>query len=103
MIMGCSNGEYAMQVSDKVPPVQNTPYIKGAAKTESKGTATPSAKAERVELSVRARQFQAARQAIEKMDDVDHEKVARIKAQIQAGTYKVDAEKIAAKMLEESL
>lgn len=91
-----------MQISNKVPPVQSTPYIKEAGKTESKVTATPIAKGDQVELSARARELQAARQAIEKMNDVDHEKVARIKAQIQAGTYKVDAEKIAEKMLEES-
>ena len=37
------------------------------------------------------------------MDTVDHEKVARIKAQIAAGTYKVDAAKIASMMIAESL
>jgi flagellar biosynthesis anti-sigma factor FlgM len=40
---------------------------------------------------------------VAKMDAVDHQKVARIKAQIEAGAYKVDAAKIAAKMIEESL
>ena len=56
-----------------------------------------------MELSERAREIQAAHAAIEQMDDVDHEKVARIKAKIESGTYTVDAQKIAGKMLEDAL
>jgi negative regulator of flagellin synthesis FlgM len=72
-------------------------------KTQAYKQTSPAAKGDRVELSAKARELQAAREAIQEMDDVDHEKVAKIKARIEAGTYKVDADKIAGKMIEESL
>lgn len=92
-----------MEISNKVPPVKSTPYVKEAAKTSAAGGTAPTAKGDKVELSAKAQELQAAREAIRKMDDVDHAKVAEIKSQIEAGTYKVDADKIAGKMLEESL
>lgn len=92
-----------MEISGKVPPLAKTSYVQPSAKPVEKTSAAPVAKGDRVELSARARELQAAREALAKMDTVDHEKVARIKARIADGTYKVDAAKIASKMLEESL
>lgn len=92
-----------MDISGKVPPLARTSYTQPSAKPVEKTAAAPVAKGDRVELSAQARELQAAREALAKMDAVDHEKVARIKAQIAAGTYKVDAAKIASKMLAESL
>ena len=92
-----------MEISNKVPPVQHTPYVKPTPKTEQAKAHAPVAKGDRVALSQSAKELQAAREAIAKMDDMDHEKVARIKAQIEAGTYKVDADKIAETMITESL
>jgi negative regulator of flagellin synthesis FlgM len=103
MICGEAKGVDFMEISNKIPQVQNTARIKSSAKAAaSKPTGRP-AGADRVELSAKAKELQAAREAIAKMDDMDHEKVARIKAQLKAGTYKVDAEKIAGKMIEEAL
>ncbi|MGD9366357.1 MAG: flagellar biosynthesis anti-sigma factor FlgM [Desulfobacteraceae bacterium] len=92
-----------MEISNKVPPVQNTPYMQPSGKPQTPKGASPAARGDQVELSAKAKELQAAREAILKMDDVDHEKVANIKARIKAGTYKVDADKIAGKMIEESL
>ena len=92
-----------MEISNKIPPVQNTAYVKQTSKTEEAKPVDPVPKGDKVELSAKARELQAALDAIQKMDDVDHDKVARIKAQIEAGTYKVDVDKIAGKMIEESL
>jgi negative regulator of flagellin synthesis FlgM len=92
-----------MEISGKIPPLNKTAYVKQAAKPVEKPGATQVAKADRVELSAKAKELQAAREAIAGMDDMDHEKVARIKAQIEAGTYKADAGKIADKMIDESL
>jgi negative regulator of flagellin synthesis FlgM len=92
-----------MEISGKVPPLAKTSYVQSSAKPLEKTGTAPVAKGDRVELSAQARELQAAREALAKMDAVDHEKVARIKAQIADGTYKVDAAKIASKMLEESL
>lgn len=92
-----------MEISGKVPPLGKTPYVKQSAKPVEKSPAAPVAKGDRVALSAQAKELQAAREAIAKIDNVDHEKVARIKAQVEAGTYKVDAGKIAEKMIDESL
>jgi negative regulator of flagellin synthesis FlgM len=103
MMCGEAKGVDFMEISSKIPPVQNTAYIKSSKKTAEIKPAGGPAGADRVELSAKAKELQAAREAIAKMDEVDHEKVARIKAQLKAGTYKVDADKIAARMIEESL
>ncbi len=92
-----------MEISNKIPPIQNTAYVKPSAKAAQSKPAGHTAAADKVELSAKAKELQAAREAIAKMEDVDHEKVARIKAQLKAGTYKVDADKIAGKMIEEAL
>ena len=91
-----------MEISGKIPPLDTTAHInKNREPIEKPIAGTPAA--DRVVLSGAARELQAARAAIAQMDDVDHEKVARIKAEIQSGTYKVDARKIAGKMLEDAL
>ena len=91
-----------MEISNKIPPVAHTAYNRqGVEKVEQKPA--PAAKGDSVQISSQAKELQAAREAIQKMEDVDHEKVARIKAQIEAGTYKVDAAKVADKMLEDAL
>ena len=92
-----------MEISNKVPPVQGTPHVQPSGKPQAHQGTSPAAKGDRVDLSAEAKELQAAREAIQKMDDVDHEKVAEIKARIKAGTYRVDADKIARKMIEESL
>ena len=92
-----------MEISNNVPPIQNTAYTKQSAKTAENSPAGATTRGDRVVLSAKAKELQAAREALEKMDEVDHEKVAKIKAQLKAGIYKVDADKIAGKMIEESL
>ena len=59
--------------------------------------------ADRVEISTRAHEMQAAMEAVKQMPDVDMDKVAKVKAMLENGTYKTDADKTAAKMLAESL
>ena len=92
-----------MEISGKLPPLEKTEIVTQAAKTAEKQASAPIARGDRVELSARARELQQAHEAISRMDDMDMEKVARIKAQVQAGTYKIDAEKIAGKMIDEAL
>lgn len=58
---------------------------------------------EKVSLSSTARDFQKIEKAIDELPDVREEKVQTLKAQIEAGTYEVNAEKIAEKMVSESL
>jgi negative regulator of flagellin synthesis FlgM len=91
-----------MEISNKIPPVTNKHLIK-AFETHAEKPVTPPAKGDRVNLSAQAQQVKAAQEAIQQMDDVDKEKVAKIKAQIEAGTYKVDSQKAAGNILAESL
>ncbi len=90
-----------MEISGKVPPIAHVPtttHTRYKDKTES-----VSPQADRVELSAKARELQTAHEAVHRMPDVDMDKVARVKAQIQAGTYQVDSRKVADAMLTESI
>jgi negative regulator of flagellin synthesis FlgM len=58
---------------------------------------------EKVNLSTTAKDVQSLSNAISKLPDVREEKVQALKDQIEKGTYKVDAEKTAEKMVGESL
>lgn len=91
-----------MEISNKIPPVA-TKLVTPTSKQKNEKVAQPAATGERVVLSDRAKELQAAFQAVKQMGDVDQDKVDRIKAQLKGGTYKVDAEKAADKMIEESL
>jgi len=58
---------------------------------------------EKVSLSFAAKDIQHAGTAIEKLPDVREEKVQALKDQIETGQYNVSGEKIAEKMMSESL
>ena len=58
---------------------------------------------EKVELSARAREIQRAKKLIEQLPDIREERVARIKAQVERGTYRVSSRQVADKLLRESL
>ncbi len=55
------------------------------------------------EMSRKAQELQKARKALKDIPDVREDKVARIKKQIENGTYEIDAEETAEKMIKESL
>jgi negative regulator of flagellin synthesis FlgM len=55
----------------------------------------------KVELSERAQDMKKIRSAIDATPDVDDAKVAKFKAMIAKGEYKVDAKKVADKMVDE--
>ena len=58
---------------------------------------------EKVNLSTTAKDVQNLKNAISKLPDVREEKVQALKDQIEKGTYRVDADKVAEKMVGESL
>ncbi len=58
---------------------------------------------DRVELTSQAKELQEAMKFMEKIPDINQEKVHRLKAQIKDGSYKIKTDKIANKMLEDSL
>lgn len=94
-----------MEISGKLPPVSPKQSVTAgrAAKKSQETKPVSAAGADRVTFSRQARQLQVARQAVSGMPDVDMDKVAKIRAQLKDGTYKVDAHKIAANMLQEML
>ena len=61
------------------------------------------AKADTVELSDMGKRVQEAHKQLETIPDIREDKVAQLKEQIENGTYEPDAEKVAEKMLKDSL
>ena len=64
------------------------------------GSATPE---EKVDLSTKAKDIQGLKSAITNLPDVREEKVQELKNRIESGKYNVSGEKIAEKMVGESL
>ena len=60
-------------------------------------------KADTVVLSDTAKKVQEAKKQLEAIPDVREEKVAQLKEQIENGTYNMDEEKIAGKMIKDAL
>ncbi|MBX2995065.1 MAG: flagellar biosynthesis anti-sigma factor FlgM [Bdellovibrionaceae bacterium] len=60
-----------------------------------------SADAAKVNLSTRAQDIKRAQDIAKSTPDINEEKVARLQKLIDEGNYKVDAEKIAGKMIDE--
>ena len=60
-------------------------------------------KADTVALSNAAKNIQEAQKQLEAIPDVREDKVAQLKEQIENGTYEIDEEKIADKMLKDTL
>jgi negative regulator of flagellin synthesis FlgM len=58
---------------------------------------------EKVDLSTQAKDIQQAKSALSAVPDVREEKVQEIKSQVEQGKYNVSAEKIAGKMVGESI
>ena len=56
-----------------------------------------------VVLSPQAKEIQKAKELLDSIPDIRKEKVAEIKVQIEDGTYEVNGDQIALKMIEESL
>ena len=75
-------------------------YKRQDAKKEVKETSRFAQK-DQLSLSEKAKEYQSAMNALKDTPDIRKEKVEAIKHQIQTGTYKVDAGKIAKKMLDD--
>ena len=58
---------------------------------------------DKVILSQEAKKIQEAKKLMDSIPDIREEKVAKIKAQIENGTYQVEEKKLAAKIIKESL
>ena len=83
---------YVNQVHDKnkVDPSENK-SDKAAAKTDT------------VVISAAAKRIQEVRSQLDEVPDVNEEKVAQLRNEIESGTYKINADQIAGKMIREGL
>jgi negative regulator of flagellin synthesis FlgM len=70
--------------------------------SENKSDKT-AAKTDTVVISDAAKRIQEVRSQLDEVSDVDEEKVARLRNEIENGTYQINADKIAAKMIKEGL
>ena len=60
-------------------------------------------KTDTVVISDAAKRIQEVRGQLDEVPDVDDEKVARLRTEIENGTYEINADKIAGKMIREGL
>ena len=78
----------------------------GGAKERRRGSKTPapgSEVTEKVAISGKARDTARAKELATAAPDIDETKVARLRAAIQGGSYSVDADQIADKLVDEHL
>lgn len=59
-------------------------------------------KRDKVEISKEALEYGKIMEKLREIPDVREEKVERLKAEIEAGTYKIDSKKIANKMVDDA-
>ena len=96
-----------MKITAKDPSVRDA-YVKQISQQQkedaaSKSGVKPVEKADTVKISEEARELQETQKVMENMPDVRVEKVAKIKNQIENGTYEVKSGEIAEKMVKDSL
>lgn len=82
---------YVNQVQDNKVDPSETKSGKTAAKTDT------------VVISDAAKRIQEVRSQLDAVPDVDEEKVAQLRKEIEAGTYQRSADEIAGKMISEGL
>jgi negative regulator of flagellin synthesis FlgM len=89
---GVQIDDYVNQFQDKnkIDPSENK-SDKAAAKTDT------------VVISDAAKRIQEVRSQLDAVPDVNEEKVTRLRNEIENGTYEINADKIAGKMLREGL
>jgi negative regulator of flagellin synthesis FlgM len=97
-----------MKIVGKDPSVNLEAYQKNIRdRNRVNASGKPSAKGvskeDKVVLSPEVKRIQDAKKLLSSVPDIREEKVARIKAQIENGTYQVEEKKLAQKMIKESL
>lgn len=96
-----------MEISGKKPFPGANPYIRNIANARRSAEETATRPGEtggdRVELSPRARRFQEARRIASESPEIRADRVAEVRDRMAAGTFRVEGERIALRMLGESL
>jgi len=97
-----------VKITGKNPYVNLDAYAKNVKDKEridnqGKNAANQVVKEDKVVLSQEAKRVQEAKKLMESIPDIREEKIAKVRAQIENGTYQVEEKKLAAKMIKESL
>ena len=93
------NGNQGIGIDAYVNQVQDKNKV-GTPDNKSEKSAV---KADTVVISDAAKRIQEARRQLDDIPDVREDKVSQLRNQIQNGTYEINADKIAAKMIKEGL
>ena len=93
------NGNQGIGIDAYVNQVQDKNNI-GTPENKPEKTAV---KADTVVISDAAKRVQEARRQLDDIPDVREDKVSQLRSQIQNGTYEINADKIAGKMIKEGL
>ena len=92
-----------MKISDDPTPVKLVKLPDNRAAEPRPAGPSPVQRKDRVSLSPQARELLNAQRALAAIPDVRAEKVEEIQARIADGSYRIDSEKIAAKMIRQAL
>ena len=97
-----------MKIPPKDPSLNINEYVKQVNRKQetdapSESGAKPVDKADTVKISQEARELQEAKEILKKMPEIQAEKVAELKNQINNGTYEIRSGKTAEKMVTEFL
>ncbi len=97
--MKITDNNSSLNIRNYVSNVKDNKKIDGSTKQGS----PQSVKEDKVVLSPKAKEVQEATKLIKELPDIREDKVAKLKEQVDQGTYRVDGKKIAFKMLKESI
>lgn len=97
--MKITDNNSSLNIRNYVSNIKDNKKIDDLAKQGSPQTV----KEDKVVLSPKAKEVQEATKLIKELPDIREEKVAKLKEQVDQGTYRVDGKKIAFKMLKESI
>ncbi|ARU57452.1 anti-sigma-28 factor FlgM [Oleiphilus messinensis] len=79
---------------------RNETQAKDAAQSPASTPPAQANRGETVSVSNNAKSLQQLEESVKQLPDVDSEKVAKLKAAVEDGSYSVNADKLAQKMLE---
>ena len=96
-----------MEISGKIPLVKIGAYVDNVKNNNNIGSSsaqTPKSvqQGDKVKLSQTMREVNAAREQLDSIPDIQEERVAEIRDQIDKGTYRIDGKKIAFNMIREA-
>jgi negative regulator of flagellin synthesis FlgM len=97
--MKITDNNSSLNIRKYVSNIKDNRKIDGFAKQGSSQTV----KEDKVVSSPKAKDVQEATKLIKELPDIRKEKVAKLKEQVDQGTYRIDGKRIAFKMLKESI